>query len=469
MNKKIKEIRDLIGSLKQKRDAIRTAAKSEQRELTEDQRQEIVKLNQQIEDARDEEREIVDDEIEERGNSRSTTIVNNGEGGNRHISERDQRDLNQFSLGRVLRTKLNGEAVSGIDAEIIQEGFAEGRSNGVSPKGNIVLPYNLFARNKEGLDLVAASLEARREGRDMTATGTTTVAGDQGGQLIMTTIGRFYEALYNRIILRSLGATFMPGLTGNLALPRFVDNGDPSWKSENAAADELNPTITTTTLSPKRLPTFIEISNQLLAQSDINIDATVKSYLINKLSSLFDKMGIQGSGTGNQPRGILNTTGIGAVYAGGAPASNTNADGAAPVWADIVNLFKETAIDNADFGRLAYLTNPIVTAKLQTTEKASNTAVFVMPEGAKTLNGYACGVTNNVPANLTKGASNGKLSSLIFGNFQDLWMGTWGGIDLLVNPYSKDTEGETRINAALYGDCAVARPESFAAIKDILA
>ncbi|OZI06596.1 phage major capsid protein [Siphonobacter sp. BAB-5385] len=467
MKRNLTQVKDLMAAKIQERDAIRTAQNAEKRELTDEERGNLAAINQSLSDLKEEEKELLVEEAEARGNQRSGshTHIHLGEGGNKHISERDQRDLDQFSLGRVIRSKLKGTALSGIDAEVIEEGFNEARTNGINPEGNVVLPYGLFVRSKDGADMIQAGLVSRR---DMTATGQTTAAGDQGGQLITTSIGKFYQSLYNKIVLQSMGATFMTGLTGNIALPRFVDNDDPNWKAENADADKLNPTIVTPVLSPKRLAAYVDISNQLLNQSEINIDLTVRTYLINKLSSKFDAAGINGSGANNQPRGILQTAGIGAVFAGGAVSNATNANGAAVTWKDVVNLYKEIAIDNADLGRLGYLLNPKVVAAMQVTPKIEGSDRFIMEEGANTLNGFKIGVTNNVPSNITKGTTT-NASASIFGNWQDFWMGIWGGVDILVNPYSLDTKGETRINAALYGDCAVARPESFAAIKDIIA
>jgi hypothetical protein len=50
-----------------------------------------------------------------------------------------------------------------------------------------------------------------------------------------------------------------------------------------------------------------------------------------------------------------------------------------------------------------------------------------------------------VPSNLTKGTATAICSAIIFGNFADLVIGLWGGLDLMVDPYSKSTTGAVRI------------------------
>ena len=83
------------------------------------------------------------------------------------------------------------------------------------------------------------------------------------------------------------------------------------------------------------------------------------------------------------------------------------------------------------------------------------------------LNGFSVGYSNHVPSNLTKGSGT-DLSALIFGNFNDLVIGQWGGMDILVNPFTKGKEGITELIATMYTDVAVLRPQSFAAILDII-
>lgn len=457
-----KTVKQLLEERAQKFIEMETASQAgdaEKRELTEQEfadfkklKDEVSEIDTKIERAR---------ELEDIQKMRAITVGTGAEGSYHH-SEKDERDLNSFSLGKLIRSKMNGEALTGIEKEMMDEGVKELQQRGVTPKGNIVIPYDVFVRDKSGRDTLQERFSERR---DMTVTGGSN--GNQGGLTVQTNIGRLFEALFNKLVLREMGATFMPGLVGNLDLPRLVKDTAPDFKGETAAATEASPTFVKASLTPHRLPSFIEFSNQLLHQSEYNITQVLQSYLLQSLSTKFDQAGIAGSGVSNEPTGILNTVGIGAIYAGAAPLSTTNADGSAPVWADFPNFYKELAIDNADFGSLGFLLNPQLVAKLQTIVKVSGTDTFIMPEGARTLNGFKVGITNNVPSNLTKGSGTG-LSAALFGNFRDAWMGTWGGIELQVNPYSLDTTGMTRIVAALFCDVAVVRPESFSAAKDFI-
>ena len=156
------------------------------------------------------------------------------------------------------------------------------------------------------------------------------------------------------------------------------------------------------------------------------------------------------------------TSGIGSVVGG------TN--GAVPTWAHITQLEREVAIDNADVGSLAYLTNPKVRYKLKNTLfTATYGDRFLWGESpTQPLNGYRAEVTNQVSSALTKGSASGTCSAIFFGNWADLIIGFWSGLDILVDPYSLSTTGSHRIVAFQDVDVAVRHAESFAAMLDVL-
>jgi HK97 family phage major capsid protein len=213
-------------------------------------------------------------------------------------------------------------------------------------------------------------------------------------------------------------------------------------------------------MSPKTLGAFTDFSRKLTVQSSIDVEAFIRRDLAAVLALEIDRAALHGSGSSNQPTGIAATSGIGSV------AGGTN--GLAPTWAHIVGLESEVAIDNADIGSLAYVTNAKVRGKLKTTEKASSTAQFVWADGATPLNGYNAVVTNQVSSALTKGSSSGVCSAIFYGNWMDLLIGMWGGLDLLVDPYTASTTGTVRVVALQDTDIAVRHPESFAAMLDAL-
>jgi len=228
---------------------------------------------------------------------------------------------------------------------------------------------------------------------------------------------------------------------------------------------ESQPAFDQVSLTPNTVGGFTDYTRKMLLQSTPDIEFLVRSDLATTVATEIDRVAINGSGTGAEPTGILNTSGIGSV------AGGTN--GAAPTWANIVDLESAVANSNADVAALGYLTNSKVRGKLKQTEKASSTGQFVWggdtaEPGLGLLNGYQAGVSNNVPSNLSKGTGT-NLSAIIFGNFADLLIGQWGILDLLVDPYTFSSTGTVRVVALQDVDVSVRHAESFAAMLDAIA
>lgn len=314
-------------------------------------------------------------------------------------------------------------------------------------------------------DAVGSKLGKRAQGiyvpfdvlsRDLTV-GTTTAGGHTVGTDVMGS--DFISLLRNNMVTASLGARMMSGLVGNVAIPRQTGGATAYWVAESGAPTESSQAFDQVALSPKTVGAFTDISRKLLLQSSLDVEALVRSDLATVLALAIDAAAINGSGSSNQPKGILNQTGIGSV------AGGTN--GAAPTWANMVDLESAISSANADVGALSYLTNAKVRGKLKQTVKAANTAAFVWENG-NLVNGYNAAVSNQVPSTLTKGTASGVCSAIIFGNWNDLLMGMWGTLDLTVDPYSNSTSGTLRIVALQDVDVAVRHPESFAAMVDAL-
>jgi HK97 family phage major capsid protein len=348
----------------------------------------------------------------------------------------DDMNLEGYSLTRAINQAANGR-LDGIEAEASQE---IARRSGRNPNG-FFIPNSLLT-----------------EKRGMSVTGGTNQ--QFGGALVATEVRGFLEALRPLSKVIAAGATIFDGLSSNISIPKLAAASTVTWKAETAALDESVPQVAQVELSPKRVGSFVELSNQLLIQSSPDIERFIRRDLLAACATALDAAAINGSGLSNEPTGILKTTGIGAVIGG------TN--GAAPAWADIVDLVGAVADANADFGTLAFLTNSRVASRLRSTAKLPGTDSQMILEIDRLLN-YPLHVSNNVPSDLDKGSSVGVCSAIIFGNFEDVILASFGdGTDLIVDRFSKATNGITRLIANSYVDVGIRRPESFAAIQDAL-
>jgi len=290
--------------------------------------------------------------------------------------------------------------------------------------------------------------------RDLTI-GSATAGGNLKGTDFMAS--DFVDALRPQLVLASLGAKMMNGLQGDVAIPALNAKTSTYWVAESAAPTEGAPTVRQITMSPSTVGAYVDISRKLSKQSDPSAENLFRNDMVSQVASAIDSAGIQGSGSSNQPTGILNTSGIGSVAIG------TN--GGAPTWGSVVDNISQVAIDNALGGNLAFLTNPQVVGKLRQTAKGSGDSVMIMNE-MNTLMGYQVAQTSNVPSTLTKGSTSGSCSALIFGNFNDLIIGQWGGTDVLVDPYTGSSTGTIRVVVFADIDIAVRHAESFSSTQD---
>jgi HK97 family phage major capsid protein len=283
-----------------------------------------------------------------------------------------------------------------------------------------------------------------------------------GGNLVATELksDSFIDMLINSMALQQMGITTLTDLNGNIAIPRQTGGATGFWVAESGATTESDLTFDQVLLSPKTVAAMTDVSRQLLLQSSLSVEQLLRRDLAMRIALEMDRAGIHGSGTANQPRGLLNTSGIGSVAGG--------ANGLAPTWDNIVGL--ETLVDNANgaIGNLGYLTNSRVRGRLKRTQRFSSTDGAAIWEAGDEMNGYKAAVSNQVPSNLTKGTSTGVCSAIMFGNWSDLLMGLWGGLDILVNPFIGSGTGTVRIEVYQSADINVRQPGSFAAMADAL-
>ena len=380
------------------------------------------------------------------------------------------KETKQFSFMKALNALANPSSRAAQEAAAFEfeASKAAGDQLKRSPRG-IMIPFEVLRRDLLA-DLVPGRTERGIRGlteRQLLLKRDMVVGTDaSGGYLVATDLlaSSFIEILRNRMMTRQLGAITLGGLVGDVAIPKQTGGATMYWVAEGGDVTESTPVLAQLALAPKTGGAWTDISRKLLLQSSIDAEAFVRGDLATVLAIGLDLAGIAGTGASNQPTGILSTTGIGDV------AGGTN--GLAPAWSHVVDLETEVAIDNADVGNLAYLTNAKVRGKLKQTEKASSTGLFIWERGNEVgfgeLNGYRAAVSNQVPSDLDKGTSTGVCSAIIFGNWADLVYGLWGTVDITVDPYTNATSGTVRVVALQDADVGVRHPQSFAAMQDAL-
>lgn len=350
----------------------------------------------------------------------------------KQFAQLEQDAQRSFSIVKFLREASEGK-LTGLEADVAEMGAKE---------------YERLGLTKKGFVLPSAALRA--------SAGQNYTTNADGGYAKSEMAPRYIDGLKERMAVVKLGATVLSDLVGSLPL---VGAGSMTaqWLAEGATASVSKATFARVTMTPHRNAIIGAFSKDLLRQTSIDVEQIVWNKIQQAHAELLESAAIAGTGSSNQPTGILSTSGIGSVAIG------TN--GGPITWAKVVELETKVNAANGNRGKLAYLTNAKVIGDLKTIERASNTARFLL-EGDR-INGYPIEWTNLVPSNLTKGTSSSKCSAMVFGNFEDLYIGHWGGIDVVVDPFTLAENGDVRIVLNSWDDCVVAEPKSFAAVVDL--
>lgn len=353
---------------------------------------------------------------------------------------KDQRDIDRFSLGKFMREAVEGQ-LTGVEAEMNTEGKEEIRKVWPSegPRG-----FCIPAR-------VLENLQARSN------TGQNAGTAGDGGNLIPQSAMLYFDALRNALVLPSMGATFLTGLVGSVPIVKgglFASH----WLAEGEAVTVSKEEIGKILMQAKRLSSYAAFSKQLLKQTSPGIDQMIQNSLIYANAEAIQSAVINGLTANNQPLGLLNNSDVSQVVGG------TN--GLAPTWNHMLELEGSVASNNADIGNMGYLTNAKVRSKLKGTLKASNVAGYIW-DGTE-VNGYKAAVTNSVPSTLTKGTAVEVCSAIIFGDWSKLIIGTWGGLDIVVDQFSRAEYSEIRFIINSFVDAQIVNAKSFAVMKDAL-
>ena len=340
---------------------------------------------------------------------RSTDVTTNDVG----LSEKETK---RFSFVRALNYLANpGDASARRSAEFeIEVGEAAAKKYERSSNG-IVVPNEVLRR-----DLVV---------------GTSTAGGNLVADELLS--GSFIDLLRNRLALAQAGVTMLSGLQGNISIPRQSSAATAYWVGEGSSPTESQQAIDQVNMTPKTVGAFVDYSRRLLLQSSIDVEGMVRNDLARVIALELDRAAIYGTGSANQPLGLTNVTGIG-----------TQSLTSYGTFAEYIGMETDVASANADAGSLRYVVNAAARGALKSTEKATNTGMFVFENNE--INGYPAIVSNQLASN-----------DALFGDFSMMIMGMWSGLDLTVDPYAGATAGTVRIIALQDVDVAVKQPGAF--------
>jgi len=245
----------------------------------------------------------------------------------------------------------------------------------------------------------------------------------------------FIEMFQAESVVTRMGATVLDGLVGApVTFARQTGGATFYWTGENAEIVASMLAVGQLKMVPKKITGMVQLSNELVRMANPSAEAMVRRDLANGLALAIDLAALRGSGSENEPLGIANTAGINTVAMGthGALPNFINP------WPDMEY---ELAVDNALRGKLGFVFHP----KIKKVLKKLRNPYFSGDTGGEypllpltdaqlqAVLGYPFATTTQLPINLTKGSSGAVCSEVYFGNWAEVLIGQWMGIEILAS------------------------------------
>lgn len=305
-----------------------------------------------------------------------------------------------------------------------------------------------------------------REFKALSATNPTA-----GGFLIPEVyLDEVIELLYNKTVIKELGARTIPLETGNLNIPRMTSGTRATWGGEARKISTTQPTFGNLRLSAKRLEAIVPQTRELIMSTKYSADEIFAADLSRRMQLGLDWGGLYGKGGEFQPTGIANTKGVEVIDATKLDAQYASTDGKLtadfPVY--VVSLVMSKNVDDQALG---WAFNSFMEGYLKNLKTATGDYLYRDEMNAGKFLGYNYAVTNQI---LTV---NGR-TDMFFGNWADLMIGDQMGLETYTTldgswtdeqgvQHNAFEENLTGTRALMYDDIGVRHVESFAYIKNI--
>lgn len=364
----------------------------------------VVETDKETENENETEDEMPEDDKEQRNNK---TIISTN------------NMTKKFSLIKAINDVTNNRSLDEVAKEVVAKGIAEMRKSGLAIAGSIQLPV------MENVD------------EEVRANGVLAQTAGAGMENIATEKLDILEPLRANMVMSQAGATYLTGLVGNISIPAY-SGSNVGWAGEVAAAANGAGDWSEIKLQPHRLTAYVDVSKEFLLQDSNDAEAMLRRDIIAAIGNKLEAT-ILGSdaGTDEKPEGLFN----------GVTAMTT-----AVKFGDIVDAEAELDAANVS-GAYTYILSPKAKAALRTLSKDAGSGRFVLEDGE--IEGSKALVSSNVVA-----------KGMVVGDFTDYVIAQWGAIDLVVDNYTKATEGKVRLVVNAYFDAKPRRATSF--VKRIL-
>ena len=331
------------------------------------------------------------------------------------VSESKDMDRTQssFSLTRAIEAVSHGNGLTGAEAEWAQEARQEMQARGLQMTGQIGIPEKALMRVGSADNFQA------------------TPVGDGSGY-VPTNVPGVIEALRAPTMIEQLGATTIYGATGNLKFPRVSHKAIGVEATEIGAAANSTLELDEINLTPTRVANKTLFSKQLILQGGPQVDTLIARELQAGINTTIDK----------------------AAFAKALTANDSTITTLTP--ALLFNMEKEVLAAGGNFADCKWAMSP--TGWKVSRDLATVASIDAFWQG-QSFDGFPASASPNLLDSATdKG-------SIIFGDFrQGLVLAFFGGMDLLVDPYSNAGTAQIALHLNKFYDVDVRQAGAFASV-----
>ena len=231
----------------------------------------------------------------------------------------------------------------------------------------------------------------------------------------------------------------LEGLQQNAAIPKLNSDTSATFYAENAAITDDDLDIDQVTLTPKLCAGTASFTRTVLETTTPKIDELVRFGLEKQIMNRIDTTALNGDGAGATPTGVANTSGINTKVTAGS-STMTHAES--------LEIIAAVAANNLDTSGGVFIVHPNDVATIGATSKDTGSGTFVYSDGR--IAGKRVIESTHAPE-----------GECFFGVFQHLYIGMFGGLDLVIDPYSSARNGVIEITASQLVGVAVAYEKAF--------
>ena len=328
-----------------------------------------------------------------------------------------------FSLSRAVNAVAIGKALEGAEAEWAQEANREMQSRGLNMSGQIGIPGTALFRAGAADDFQAGS-------------------GDGSG-FVATEVPGAIDALRTPTMAERIGVTTINNATANLQFPRVSVKASGTEETEVSADANSGLEMDQVTLTPTRVAAKTLWSKQLMLQGGAAVDALISRELAAGINETIDK----------------------AVFAAAVAGAGDSTDkaGGSVAATDLYAMQKAVLQAGGDLARCAFVASPTAMQILKSEAAVANVSALI---DGNSIDGY----TTYYTPNLVDADTVGTTGAVLFGDFAaGQLLAFFGGVDLLVDPYSNAGTAQIALHVNKFYDTAVRQSGALSYLKDFIA